>query len=153
MKKLLFSLLLLIMTTMQGQISNNFGKEVKALIEADVTDLMLNEIKSEYSSTFYRTELKLEGFEVNYIVSAIIGNVLSAKYLKKGNEDVMDGIYDQLNTIPYLIFDSKTRPEMIKKSDTNLTRKISVKSRENGKTVLVITLHKSDDINLQFFRD
>jgi hypothetical protein len=150
MKKLLFSLLLLIMTTIQGQISKNFGKEVKALIEADVTDLMMNEIKSEYSSTFYRTDLKLEGFEVSYIVSGIIGNVLSAKYLKKGNEDLMDGIYDQLNTIPYLIFDSKTRPEMIKKSDTNLTRKIFVKSRENGKTVLIITLHKSDDINLLF---
>jgi len=138
------------MTTIQGQISKNFGKEVKALIEADVTDLMMNEIKSEYSSTFYRTDLKLEGFEVSYIVSGIIGNVLSAKYLKKGNEDLMDGIYDQLNTIPYLIFDSKTRPEMIKKSDTNLTRKIFVKSRENGKTVLIITLHKSDDINLLF---
>lgn len=150
MKKLLLSLLLLIITTIQGQISKNFGKEVKALIEADVTDLMMNEIKSEYSSTFYRTDLKLEGFEVSYIVSGIIGNVLSAKYLKKGNEDLMDGIYDQLNTIPYLIFDSKTRPEMIKKSDTNLTRKIFVKNKENGKTVLMITLHKSDDINLLF---
>ncbi|SHK54713.1 hypothetical protein [Epilithonimonas mollis] len=151
MKKVLLSLMLLTIMSIRGQISKDFGKEIKALLEAEAPDLMMNEFKSEYASTFYRTNLKLEGFEINYIVSAIIGNVLSAKYINKGDENIMESISIRLNTMSYLIYDSKYDPERFKLDDNTL-RKILVKSNTTGKTLLVITLSQSDEIYFRFVR-
>lgn len=149
MKKLLLSTMLLLMITVQGQITKDFGKQIQALIEAEAPDLMTNQIESNENYTSYRTALKLDNFEIKYILSGIIGFLLTADYQKKGDNDVMEAIFVRLNTTPYLIYDSEYRADEIK-LDNDTLRKILVKSNKTGKTLLIITLTKSNKIHLWF---
>lgn len=151
MKKLLLSTFLLLTIIAQGQITKDFGKQIQALIEAEAPDLLTNQIESNDNYTSYRTALKLDNFEIKYILSGIIGSSLTADYQKKGDNDIMEAIFVRLNTTPYLIYDSEYRADEIK-LDNDTLRKILVKSNKTGKTVLVITLNKSNNIHLYFKR-
>ncbi len=152
MKMILGAVLLLSGNIVSAQIGKNFPTEIKALIEADASDLMQHEIKGGDSYNSYRTALKLEGFEISYIVSGVAGNILSADYLKRGDAATMDTIYDRFNEIPFLVFDSKDRPGLIKKDEATLVRKIVLKSRDTGKALLTATLDKTGAIRFLFIR-
>ncbi|WP_146146750.1 hypothetical protein [Taibaiella chishuiensis] len=152
MKITLSMALLLSCTIVYAQTGKNFPAEIKALIEADASSLMQHEVKAGDGYNSYRTALKLEGFAVSYMVSGVVGNILSADYVKRGDAATMDTIYDRFNEIPFLVFDSKDRPGLIKKNETTIVRKIVLKSRDTGKTVLTATLDDTGAIRFLFSR-
>ncbi|MDA3613618.1 hypothetical protein [Polluticaenibacter yanchengensis] len=135
----------------KAQLSDNFPKEVQSLILSKPDDLKGKEIEKQNSATIYQPLLSLTGFDLKYVTS-ILGNSLSAVYLSKGTDSIMDNIYEKLNQIPFLIFDSKYKAGLIGKGfmDQSIARKIKVKSSDTGKDVLIVTLDKSAIIRLEF---
>ena len=133
------------------QITKNFSKELDVLIKADITKIKGKLISSQISADNYESMLKLSGFALSYSETSL-GKVLCGSYLSNGNHEIMNQIYEKLNQIPYLIFDSKTHPEMIRKGimDSDIVRKIKLKDRQNGGDILTITLDKTGIIFLQF---
>lgn len=149
---LAFALFVLLATNVRAEVSRDFHTEAKALLEANIADLMANKVEDGPGYHSFRPSLKLSGFEVTFMVSNL-GNILSAKYLAKASADDMDIIYEELNIMKCLVFDSNHKPGLIGKSEKGIiTRKIMAKRRDDAKDVMEAALDKSGVIHLMFFR-
>lgn len=148
---LVCALLALLATHVRAEVSRSFGKEAKALAEADISVLIENKVQEGEGYYISRTALKLTGFEVTFSIS-VMGRVLSARYLEKGTSDDMDIIFEELNIARYRVSDSNYISGLIEKN-SKTKRKIVAKNPDTGQNVLEVTLAGTGAINVLFFRN
>lgn len=135
----------------QGQITGNFGKQLKVLIETPAVDLIANGKLLEKTADLatYQPAQKLDNFKVLYAVTTL-GSSLSATYTKKGDEKAMNDIYEQLGTIQAMVEDPKDFPDMMKKEkDKNIIHKTIVKDYKTMKKTCIITLDNTGKIYIE----
>jgi len=150
-QKILLVPLLLLLMQVKSQITKQFGQQVKALIEAEASELLSNEIESNSHFTAYRTVLKLDHFDVQYIVSGLGGAALLADYNGSINEELMDDIDAQLNIMGYLVSDSQYSSGNLS-PDKAAPRQIVARDSSSGKTLLKIKMLQNGAIHFDFIR-
>lgn len=150
-KNILILFIFVLAANLKAQISNDFAKEVTAVLDAKTSSIVGKEIEKQASATIYDTKLKISGFDLTY-AETIFGDDLSGRYIGTSSDSVMDAISQQLKNVPYQILDSKQTPEIIGKSifDSDVLRKIIIKDKKTQEKVMTITRFK-DYILMEVF--
>ncbi|MBE4948248.1 hypothetical protein [Chryseobacterium culicis] len=150
-KNILILFIFVLAANLKAQISNDFAKEVTAVLDAKTSSIVGKEIEKQASATIYDTKLKISGFDLTY-AETIFGDDLSGIYIGTSSDSVIDAISQQLKNIPYQILDSKQTPEIISKSifDSDILRKIIIKDKKTQEKVMTITRFK-DYILMEVF--
>ncbi len=150
-KNILILFIFVLAANLRAQISNDFAKEVTAVLGAKTSSIVGKEIEKQASATIYDTKLKISGFDLTY-AETIFGDDLSGRYIGTSSDSVMDAISQQLKNIPYQILDSQQTPEIISKSifDSDVLRKIIIKDKKTQEKVMTITRFK-DYILMEVF--
>ncbi len=150
-KNILILFIFVLAANLKAQISNDFAKEVTAVLGAKASSIVGKEIEKQASATIYDTKLKISGFDLTY-AETIFGDDLSGRYIGTSSDSVMDAISQQLTNIPYQILDSQQTPEIISKSifDSDVLRKIIIKDKKTQEKVMTITRFK-DYILMEVF--
>ncbi len=150
-KNILILFIFVLAANLKAQISNDFAKEVTAVLDAKTSSIVGKEIEKQASATIYDTKLKISGFDLTY-AETIFGDDLSGRYIGTSSDSLMDAISQQLKNIPYQILDSKQTPEIISKSifDSDILRKIIIKDKKTQEKVMTITRFK-DYILMEVF--
>lgn len=150
-KNILILFIFVLAANLKAQISNDFAKEVTAVLGAKTSSIVGKEIEKQASATIYDTKLKISGFDLTY-AETIFGDDLSGRYIGTSSDSVMDAISQQLKNIPYQILDSQQTPEIISKSifDSDVLRKIIIKDKKTQEKVMTITRFK-DYILMEVF--
>lgn len=143
-----------VMTKVQAQVSDNFSKQVTALVTTNIDKIKGKEIEKGNGFTTYSTLLKLDEFKVSYTISTL-GNVLKADYTKTGTDQAMDNIYFSFLETPYTSKDSKDYPQMLKGiMNSNLKRKIELAETDlqegTQKKILIVEMDKDNRITINF---
>lgn len=133
MKKIQLSALLFLcwagsFTMAHAQLSDNFNKELKVIIQASVSALRGNAIESQSNGVkIYSVKPKLTGFELTYTETSL-GHELRARYIGSGSEQVMDAIAERFLELPYVALDSKKDKKILGPAilSGNLQRKIKL---------------------------
>ncbi len=137
-------------TGIHAQVTNKFKSEIMVLIKADIQDIKGKIISKEQSATAYSSKLPLSGFEVSYAES-ILGSALTAKYMQKGSQEVMDQLALVILELPYVNADSKKDKKILGTGifASDLKRKMKILDPA-GKLILIITLKTDDQIFIEF---
>lgn len=152
MKKiiLLVIALVVITTTIRAQVSDNFSKQITALVKTSIDKIQGEVIEKGEGFTTYKSLLKLDECKVSYTTSTL-GNVLRADYLKTGTMEAMDNIHFSLLETPFTCKDSKDYPQMLKGLlNSNLKRKIDLFETDlksgTAKKILTVEMDKENII-------
>ncbi|MEI9959007.1 MAG: hypothetical protein WDM90_22450 [Ferruginibacter sp.] len=156
MKKIILLSIVVIVsiTKIQAQVSENFSKQITALIKTDIDKIQGEVSEKGNSFTTYNTLLKLDECKVSYTTSTL-GDVLRADYIKPGTTEIMDNIHFSLLETPYTCKDSKDYPLMLKGlANSDFKRKIELFETDlktgTVKKVLVVEMYKDGGIIINF---
>lgn len=144
----------MIVTKIQAQVSDNFSKQIKALITTNIDKIKGKVVEKGNDFTTYNSLLKLDDFQVSYTTAAL-GNVLRADYIKPGAMEVMDNIYISFLETSYTGKDSKDYPSMLKGlMNSNLKRKIELLETDlktgTATKMLIVEMDKENNIVIKF---
>lgn len=139
---------------MQAQVSDNFSKQITALVTTNIDKIQGKITEKGDGFTTYNSLLKLDGFTITYTVSAF-GNILKADCIKPGTAEVMDNIYFSFLETSYTCKDSKDYPQMLKGlMNSTLKRKMELFETDlkagTAKKMLIVEMDKENNISIKF---
>lgn len=139
---------------MQAQVSDNFSKQITALVTAGIDKIQGKVTEKGDGFTTYSCLLQLDEFKVSYTASSL-GNILRADYTKPGTIEVMDNIHFSFLETSYTCKDSKDYPQMLKGlMNSHLKRKIELFETDlktgTAKKILVAEMDKENKITISF---
>ncbi|MEN9336199.1 MAG: hypothetical protein RLZZ500_1186 [Bacteroidota bacterium] len=131
--KKIFFLLLCCSCITYAQLSPQFPQELDALIKANFAQVKGKSkgydktLKGEVFSTDYKiTDFKIKAVEVSFTENFIL-----AEYTQKGDDALMDDLFNKTMTLPYNRYDSKNNPLLLSDADKEkgVIRKIEIRKR------------------------